>query len=109
VLSDFAAKMRKPGPANFVYVDGDAVFAHGHRRIQGDGTIGPPGLWTLSRRCTGESEELSGAGVVIEPAERMQEILLFASVPVTGERWRPLMDGELIAAKNGDVLGLSSS
>jgi glutamine amidotransferase len=104
ILSDFAADMRKLGPANFVYTDGDALFVHGHRRIQRDGAVAPPGLWYLSRHCTGNSEELSSAGVVIEPAERMQDVLLFASVPLTGEHWRPLMEGEVVAVGNGDVL-----
>lgn len=108
VLSDFAADVRKLGPANFIYMDGDAVFAHGHRRIQGDGRIAPPGLWQLSRHCSGESEELSRAGVIIEPTERAQDVLLFASVPLTGEHWRPLVEGELIAARAGEVLWSSA-
>ncbi|HEY0887549.1 MAG TPA: class II glutamine amidotransferase, partial [Ramlibacter sp.] len=48
LLGDFAAGLRRLGPANFLYSDGDALFAHGHRRIQPAlGRIEPPGLWTL--------------------------------------------------------------
>ena len=108
IISRFAADLRQLGPANFIYTDGDSVFVHGHRRTQHDGTIAPPGLWCLSRRCIGESEELARAGVVIEPAEPMQEVLLFASVPLTGEHWRPLMEGELVAARSSEILRSSS-
>jgi glutamine amidotransferase len=61
-------------------------------------------LWCLSRRCANEPDELSQAGVVIEPDGQAQEVLLFASVPLTDERWRPLIEGEVVAAKNGHVL-----
>ena len=43
VIELFAAEMRELGPANFLYADGDLLFAHGHRRIQADGKIAPPG------------------------------------------------------------------
>ncbi|MFI5302392.1 MAG: class II glutamine amidotransferase, partial [Polyangiales bacterium] len=39
VVSAFAAELRPLGPANFLYTDGDAIFAHGHRRRHGDGSI----------------------------------------------------------------------
>jgi predicted glutamine amidotransferase len=96
--------MRKLGPINFLYTDGDVLFAHGDRRTQLNGTIAPPGLWCLSRRCINEPDELSQAGIVIEPKEQAQEVLLFASVPLTDEHWRPLIEGEVVAAKNGCVL-----
>lgn len=109
MVSEFAAEMRKLGPANFLYTDGDALFVHGHRRTQRDRTIAPPGLWRLSRRCPCRAEELAQAGVMIASAGEMQEVLLFASVPLTDERWTPLMEGEVIAARNGDVLMSSTS
>ena len=37
VVADFAADMRSQGPANFIYGDGVALFAHGDRRFQPDG------------------------------------------------------------------------
>lgn len=33
----FAADLRAIEPANFLYADGDALFAHGHKRLQGGG------------------------------------------------------------------------
>ena len=104
VVTDFAADIRQLGPANFLYTDGDVLFVHGHRRTQRNGTIAPPGLWCLSRRCANEPDELSQAGIVIEPDGQAQEVLLFASVPLTDEDWQPLIEGEVVAAKNGHVL-----
>ena len=47
----FAAELRKLGPANFLYSDGELVFGHGHRRTQADGRIAPPGLTLLTPRA----------------------------------------------------------
>jgi predicted glutamine amidotransferase len=104
VLAAFAAGMRAFGPANFIYADGDAVFAHGHRRIQrGSGRIEPPGLWMLQRHCppAGLRPETRG-GVAIADADRA--VTWFASVPLTDEDWRPLAEGELLVARDGELL-----
>jgi glutamine amidotransferase len=83
-LTAFAADLRALGPANFIYSDGDALFAHGHRRIQTvSGQIEPPGLWWLQRDCAEQS------------------VLLLASVPLSDEGWQPLTEGELLAARRG--------
>ena len=112
VIREFGAEMREFGPANFLYADGDALFAHGHRRIQTDGTIAPPGLWLLSRECAADKDELltsaatlggSEAGVTIEGGAKGQAITLLASVPLTSEGWRPLAEGELVSVKDGRV------
>ncbi|MEW8015005.1 MAG: class II glutamine amidotransferase, partial [Candidatus Sedimenticola endophacoides] len=44
VVAAFAGELRAFGHANFLYADGDALFAHAHRRIQADGQVGPPSL-----------------------------------------------------------------
>jgi predicted glutamine amidotransferase len=104
LLSSFADDLRPLGPANFIYADGDAVFAHGHRRIQPPSRrIEPPGLWTLQRHCAsaGPSPERQG-GVSITEGERA--VAWIASVPLTDEAWRPLAEGELLAVRGGEVL-----
>jgi predicted glutamine amidotransferase len=112
LIRDFAAELRELGPANFLYADGDALFAHAHRRIQTDRTIAPPGLWLLSRECAVDEDGLTTsattlggaeAGVTIEGRAGGQAITLLASVPLTNEGWRPLAEGELVAVKNGRV------
>jgi len=82
VVSDFAARLRPHGPANFIYADGEYLYAHGHRRTQKDRGIRPPGLHLLRRCCD--------ASPVV------------ASVPLTEEAWSPLGEGELVVLADGD-------
>jgi glutamine amidotransferase len=101
VVSQFAADLRRLGSANFLYADGDALFAHGHRRIQPTGDTAPPGLFLLSRRCADKTEPLHADGVSVAPG--FQEVLLIASVPLTDGQWRPLAEGEVLAVSGGRV------
>lgn len=104
LLAVFAADLRALGPANFLYADGDTLFAHGHRRIQrGSTRPEPPGLWTLQRHCppANPSPDRHG-GLAIDPVD--QTVVLIASVPLTEEAWRPLAEGELLAVRAGEVL-----
>ncbi len=103
VLSGFAADLRKLGPANFLYSDGEALFAHGHRRIQpSTGLIAPPGLWLWSCTCTDPDQAVHARGVTIAPG--FQEMVMVASVPLTGQTWRPLAEGELVAVSAGKLV-----
>ncbi len=113
VIAQFAAELREFGPANFLYADGDALFAHGHRRVQASGSIEPPGLWLLCRECAVDGDRLprSGAtlggidaGVTIEGSGEGQAITLLASVPLTGEGWRPLAEREVVVVRDGRVV-----
>ncbi len=101
IVSRFAAQMRELGPANFLYADGDVLFAHGDRRLQADGEIAPPGLWRLRRECTTDPDASPRAGVVTGAGVPHQEITLIASVPLNAERWIPLAEGEVIVVKDG--------
>ncbi len=100
VVAGFARELSEHGPANFLYTDGDALFAHGHRRTQADQQIRPPGLYVLCRRC---GMTTADGGVTVAPAEEEQHVLLVASVPLTDEPWRPLAEGELLVARAGTV------
>jgi glutamine amidotransferase len=104
LLALFAADLRLLGPANFLYADGDALFAHGHRRRQrAIGRAEPPGLWALQRHCApADPTPDRKAGVSIAQGKRAA--LFIASVPLTDEAWRPLSEGELVAVRNGEVL-----
>ena len=104
IVESFAAEMRGWGPASFLYADGDAVYAHGDRRRQGDGNISPPGLWLLHRRCSVDHDALRTAGVAIEPRGTEQEVTLIASVPLTAELWRPMWEGEVLVVRQGRPL-----
>ncbi len=103
-VTRFAAALRPLGPANFIYADGELLFAHGHRRTQADGHIAPPGLTMLQRRCAVDRDALPQAGVAVEPGPGLQLLTLFASVPLTDEAWRPLAEGEIVVARDGEVI-----
>ena len=103
VVAKFAAALRGLGPANFLYADGDTLFAHGHRRIQASGQVLPPGLFLLARRCAHADEAVHANGVSVAPG--FQQVLLIASVPLTDEKWQPLSEGELVAVSAGRLVG----
>jgi glutamine amidotransferase len=102
VVARFAADLRPLGPANFIYSDGDALYAHGHRRRHGD-AIRPPGLHVLVRHCLREAE-LAAEGLALRSEAPQQEAVLVASVPLTAEAWVPLAEGELIVAQAGRIV-----
>ena len=103
VLAAFAAELRTFGPANFLYADGDALFVHGHRRMQRSGRAEPPGLWMRRRYCPpGDPASDVLDGVAITPGG--QHVLWIASVPLTDGAWRPLSEGELFAVRDGQVV-----
>jgi predicted glutamine amidotransferase len=100
IVSSFADQLRALGPANFLYSDGELLFAHGHRRKHAaTGRVEAPGLVFLQRQC--EDSSLVTSEVTIQ-GER-QLVTLFASVPLTAEGWEPLAEGELVAASRGKI------
>jgi predicted glutamine amidotransferase len=102
IVAAFAADLRPLGPANFVYTDGEYLFAFGDRRRQQDGRFVAPGLHILTRHCGSWQGKTGIDGVSIESQE--QTILLLASVPLTNEAWRPLGEGELLMARHGGIM-----
>jgi predicted glutamine amidotransferase len=99
LLAAFAAELRPLGPANFLYADGDALFAHGHRRIQREsGRIEPPGLWLLQRHCK-PGDPFPDCPAIAVRGAGPQTVMLVASVPLTTQTWRPLAEGELVAIR----------
>ncbi len=104
VVKRFAAELRELGPANFLYSDGEVLFAHGDRRTQRDGAIAPPGLHVLvTPRDVGE-DALSAAGVMFAAAPDARPIALFASVPLSEDRWEPLKEGQVVAVAGGTIV-----
>jgi predicted glutamine amidotransferase len=109
VVCAFAQALRALGPANFLYADGDALFVHGHRRTQADGTMAPPGLHSLSRRCAGEPATYDVPGLAVSHHESgEQQVTLVASVPLSSEAgWHALGEGEVLALRDGVVVARS--
>jgi glutamine amidotransferase len=97
VVSSFAGQLRALGPANFLYCDGDLLFAHGHRRKHAEtGKVEAPGLVSLQRHC---QQGIVADGLSIRSDDQL--VTLFASVPLTSEQWEPLAEGELVAVSRG--------
>jgi len=105
VVAAFAAEARELGPTNFVYCDGEVLFAHSHVRPQRPGSEPEaPGLQLLCRGCAPSSVR-HGGGVRLEhTAEMDQSVALVASVPLTGEGWTPIPAGTVLALRAGQVL-----
>lgn len=100
-LAAFAADLRALGPANFLYADGDALFAHGHRRWQpATGRAERPGLWCLRRDCSSIAAAPHDPDGVSVRSTTPSAVLL-ASVPLGSEAWRPLAEGELLVVRSG--------
>ena len=102
IVVEFARALRSLGPANFLYSDGELVFAHGHRRRDDAGAIAPPGLHVLCRQCVASTDGVI-AGVTI-PADVDQEVALIASVPLTTEPWSALAEGEVVVLREGRLI-----
>lgn len=104
VVSNFARTLRPLGPANFIYFDGDVLFLHGHRRKHdNEEEPRPPGLNILCRSCAVDGSEFRAEG--LEIAGGNQHVILAASVPLTDEPWQPLAEGEIVAARGGEIIG----
>ena len=80
IVAAFARGIASLGPANFLYADGDALFAHGHRRTHPDGRR-PPGLHVLSRRCRAGEARLETGGLSIKATTPVSAIPLVTSNP----------------------------
>jgi len=103
IVSSFAGALRSLGPANFLYSDGDVLFAHGHRRTHANtGRIEAPGLAFVQRQCQQNTLGSAASGLSIRGDN--QQVALFASVPLTNERWAQLAEGELVAVCGGQLV-----
>jgi len=132
VVTRFARTLGRLGMANFIYADGDAVFAHGNMRQERQSAeprppglrrfaetssrsslsprpadwlrpAGAPGLFVLDRDCATSGSEFCAQGLQISSGPDRQEMTLVASVPLTSEPWRPLGEGEVLALYGGRV------
>jgi glutamine amidotransferase len=110
IVERFARGLSRLGMANFIYSDGDAVFAHGDRRRQSASEgLRPPGLHVLQRGWGMYSDGQGIEHLPISSGFEWQEMAVVASVPLTAEAWRPLGEGEVLALRAGRVAARVSS
>jgi len=101
IVEDFARRMREKGALNFIYSDGELLFAHGHRRtVPGDAISTDPGLWFLERGgdC---AEPLDTPIAGLQQLGTCTRQVLVATVPLNAQKWTPLGAGELICLRGG--------
>ena len=104
IVKRFAAQMRECGIANFLYADGEFLFAHGHRRRQPNGQYAPPGLWRLERQCDVDPDLLGATGIQLGAGQIDQQVILIASVPLTDEPWAPVGAGQIVVVNAGRIM-----
>lgn len=94
------------GPANFLYSDGDYLYAYANKRTQPNGRIDPPGMFYLCRSCEHDDLARPLTGVNIEKPQELlkQHVVLFASIPLSSENWIALEPKQLIVAKDGRII-----
>jgi glutamine amidotransferase len=106
VFSGLCEEMKALGASNFLYYDGEVLFAHAHKRIYEEAgeLVGPkpPGLhikrcWT----CTSQ-KEVTCPGLKVELPDH--QTVLLASVPLDDQGWEGLKEGTILALKDGEVL-----
>ncbi|MDE2252843.1 MAG: class II glutamine amidotransferase [Betaproteobacteria bacterium] len=108
VMATFAEGLRPIGPANFLYTDGDVLFAHAHRRRQADGVVRTPGLHLLRRKAAG-SHVQEAAGMQVRSSHAGDHPLtMLASVPLGGGNWEALAEGEIVALREGRLIARRS-
>ena len=106
VVRSFAQDLRKLGPANFIYADGDALFAYGDRRIQsGSGMIAPPGLFWHAATSDDPSRSIDVDGISVAPG--FEAMMLIASVPLRGRQWRAFAQGEVVVVRGGTIISVA--
>jgi glutamine amidotransferase len=109
MVAEVAGELASMGSANFLYSDGDVLFAHAHKRHwdEGGGNFSearPPGL-SLARQS-----DLSVKGLRVEAPDPDTMVVYLASVPLTGDAWEPLPEGTVIALRDGvEVSRIKSS
>lgn len=97
LIGRFATDLRRLGPANFLYSDGDALFAHADRRFNvQSGKVEAPALyrWHCPASHALVQDQQCGA----------QQVTFLASVPLSADNWLPMAEGEVVALRDGLVV-----
>ena len=101
VVARFASRLREHGALNFLYCDGETLFAHGHRHtIPGEAISSEPGLYVLEHDAgDGGAVELPCTGLACDGGKGLQAVI--ATVPLDDQCWTPLAEGEIACFEQG--------
>jgi predicted glutamine amidotransferase len=100
-VARFAGRLREHGALNFLYCDGQTLFAHGHRHtIPGEAISSDPGLYVLERNSVdGNGFDASCIGVACDGGKGPQAVV--ATTPLDDQPWTPLGEGEIACFEQG--------
>jgi len=105
VFANVSQELKLLGPSNFLYFDGEVLFAHADKRIYEEAgkLLGPraPGLHI--KRCSAceMQNEVTCPGLNIELPDHQTTLL--ASVPLDEQGWEALPEGTILALQDGQV------
>lgn len=105
-FAEFSARMTELGDANFLFFDGQTLFAHAHKRVfETESGLSEPRSPGMVMRHFGREEKrphwhAKGARIRDLP----QSTILLASVPLNDEGWMPLPEGHAMALHNGEII-----
>ena len=101
VVERFAQQQRARGALNFLYCDGETLFAHGHRHtVPGETISSEPGLYVLERDAgDGTDANLPCKGLACDGGKGLQAFV--ATMPLDEQPWKPLANGEIACFERG--------
>lgn len=99
VVESFARRLRERGALNFLYSDGQTLFAHAHRHtIPGEDISSDPGLYVLERDA-GDGDAVPCVGLACDGGKGRQAFI--ATAPLDDQHWTPLARGEIACFEQG--------
>ena len=104
VLHGLGCELATMGPCNFIYAVNNKIYAFASRRRYG-GEERPPGLWWVIRQCKQAQTDVAALGIHVNSGVEVdQQIIIFATIPLTDEDWQPFSVNELICISRGQLI-----
>jgi predicted glutamine amidotransferase len=100
-IETFLRSLSPLGPLNLLFSDGDVLYAFSNKRTQANGEISAPGMYMICRACSAKNALSARTN---EISENQQQLVLFASVPLSDEPWLPMQPNKLYVAKDGALI-----
>jgi len=102
VISEVLIEFTSLGAANILFSDSEFLYAFAHQRTQDNGRIEAPGMYYQERHCDCDPDALQDSGVQIH--NMAQDLVLFASVPLSKQGWHACTASQFIVVKEGKII-----
>ncbi len=104
IIHKFGCELADLGPCNFLYAVNDRIYAFASKRRY-SGIEKSPGLCRVSRKCKEFCHSNENYGLEVNfGSEVDQQVILFASIPLTDEKWQPFAVNELVCVSRGQII-----